>query len=129
MKGVPTLILSGDLDTIVPTAITRQLLRVFPDATCSQSREPRIRPPAGALCADAVHEFVRTLDLASSCDEPAFVRRRPRRSPSAAQAAAAASTPTGDESTGLDRKVVTAAVQRFVTRGCEVSGSPVRSGT
>ena len=112
VKGVPTLILSGDLDTLVPTAITRQLLRVFPDAT--------LLPVAGAAhpsagwspcAADAVHEFVRTLSISSSCDEPAFVTSTTSSFPRRSWQAAPAQPRPGDESTGIERKVVTAAVQ------------------
>jgi pimeloyl-ACP methyl ester carboxylesterase len=112
VTGVPTLIMSGDLDTNVPTAITRQLLRVFPDATWLPVAGAA-HPSAGwsPCAADAVHEFVRTLDLSTSCDEPAFVASTTSSFPKFARTAAAAHPRSGDQSTTLDRKVVTVAVQ------------------
>jgi hypothetical protein len=111
--GMPVLILSGDLDPFVPTAVTRELLRIFPAAT--------FLPVAGAAhptagwseCAQkAIRAFVRTLTPpADGCDDPATVLATTSAFPDRAQRAVPATPDPGDEGTTADRRLVTVAVQ------------------
>jgi pimeloyl-ACP methyl ester carboxylesterase len=111
VTGVPTLILSGDLDTVVPTGITDELLRLFPEATFLRVAGAA-HPSAGwSECADVLMMgFLRTLHTSGDCDEPGFVASATSQFPKYARTAAPAEPGVGDQSTTLDRKVVTAAV-------------------
>jgi hypothetical protein len=107
------LILSGDRDPLVPTDITLELLRIFPDA--------HVLPAAGAAhpaagwsdCArNAVHEFVRTLSRpAARCDQPAWAVFTTSKFPRSVHTAVPAPPKQGDKSRMLDRKLVTTTVQ------------------
>ncbi len=110
--GMPVLILSGDLDPLVPTAITQELLRVFPAAT--------FLPVAGAAhptagwseCArQAIRAFVQSLVAPTACDEPDFVVATTSTFPLRGRDAVPATPEPGTWSTVSDRRIVTAAVQ------------------
>ncbi|MET0997182.1 MAG: alpha/beta fold hydrolase [Marmoricola sp.] len=114
VAGVPTLIISGDFDTNVPTATTRELLRIFPRATF-QVIPGAGHPAAGwSDCARAgMSEFMSTLSTAQvrSCDEPAWVFETTSKFPLTAADATPAKARAGDRSTKLDRQVAAATVQ------------------
>lgn len=115
VTNVPTLIISGDRDQLVPTGVTSQLLRIFPNANF-RTIAGAAHPAAGwSGCGrETYHEFVRTLQPppTNACGEPAYVVPTVSKFPrSARQAVPATSAGTGDESTVLDRKVATVAVQ------------------
>jgi pimeloyl-ACP methyl ester carboxylesterase len=113
VTGVPVAILSGDLDTSVPTRTTRELLRVFPEATFVHAAGAAHPAAAWSDCArGVVHDFIRTLQApTTACDDPAFVEAATSAFPELAWQAAEARSKHDDESTKLERKVVTVAVQ------------------
>jgi hypothetical protein len=113
VTGTPVLILSGDRDPLVPTDITLELLRIFPEA--------HVLPAAGAAhpaagwsdCArNAVHEFVRTLSRPTTrCDQPAWAVFTTSKFPQSVHTAVPASSKQDDRSRMLDRKLVTTTMQ------------------
>lgn len=112
VRSMPVLILSGDLDTDVPTRTTEELLRVFPKATVVPI-PGAAHPAAGwSQCArELVHEFVRTRRVSGTCTDPAFVLATTSSFPATAAQAPKATPSRGDASTALDRRVATATVQ------------------
>ena len=114
VTDVPTLILSGDRDTVVPIRTTREYLRVFPNASFLPVAGAGHTAAAWSECAfDAFHSFVRDLDSPSRAGVHRASACRGSRLgvPQAGPRSRARPTPAGgDTSTSLQRKVVTAAV-------------------
>jgi pimeloyl-ACP methyl ester carboxylesterase len=114
VTAVPTLILSGDFDTIVPTATTRELLRIFPRATFAPIAGAG-HPSAGwSDCARlGQQEFQATFSAAAvkDCDEPAWVWEATSKFLKTSVDATAARPRAGDQSTLTDRKVAATVVQ------------------
>lgn len=112
-RGVPTLLLSGDLDTNVPTETSRRLLAVFRQAT--------LVPVAGAAhpstswseCARSLtHRFLRTLDAGqASCEQPAYVAPAVPAFPLTLADAEPAARLRADDSTTRDHRVATVAIR------------------
>jgi pimeloyl-ACP methyl ester carboxylesterase len=113
VTDVPTLIISGDRDQQVPTGITRELLRIFPEASF-RTIAGAAHPAAGwSECgAEMYHEFVRSLATPTMrCDGPAYVIPTVSKFPLTARRAVPATAAPDDESTTLDRRIATVAVQ------------------
>ncbi len=114
VSKVPTLIISGDFDTNVPTNTTRQLLRIFPKATFATIAGAG-HPAAGwSDCARlGQQEFQRSFNTAevTGCDEPAWVFEVTSKFPKTAAEATPATKRAGDASMLTDRKVATTVVQ------------------
>ena len=112
--GFPVLLLSGDLDTQVATAISRTLRDTFPQARLLRVAGAA-HPAAGwSDCARvAMRSFMRTLQIPASgtCDEPAVVAPAVPQFPRRARAATAARPRPGDHSTDLDHRIATTAVR------------------
>jgi hypothetical protein len=131
ISGVPTLILSGDIDTVVPTSITRTLLKVFRGATLLPVAGSD-HPAAGRSdCARAaVQAFIRTPGSAvGNCAEPAFVVPAVPAYPQLAAAATPAAPNPGDGSNRLDRQVVTVAVRTVLDAWLRSFRIPEATGT
>jgi pimeloyl-ACP methyl ester carboxylesterase len=139
VTGVPTLILSGDLDTIVPTENTRALLATFPRAQFLDAAGAA-HPAAGwSDCALArTRQFI--LDpgpVSNSCTAPAYVAPAVPVFPAIGVKATAATPLPGDRSLPLDRKVATVAtravldawLRSFRIPGAVGSGVGLRGGT
>ena len=113
VTGVPVLILSGDLDTNVPTATTLELRRTFPRARFLRVAGAEHPAAAWSECARSVTEaFIRAgHNGAATCTRPD--NGIPAASDFATNAAAAAPATrrAGDASTLLERRVTTAVVQ------------------
>jgi pimeloyl-ACP methyl ester carboxylesterase len=109
VEDVPTLILSGDRDTQVPTSMVREWLRVFPDASFVRVPGAAHAAAGWSGCAgDLVHDFVRRLAAAvGTCTEPAQVLAAASTFPSRA----ADAVPATSGGTVLRRRIVTVAVQ------------------
>ena len=110
---MPTLILSGDRDTIVPIRTTREYLRVFPNASFLPVAGAGHTAAAWSECAfDVFHTFVRDLDSpsAQACTEPGYVVAAASAFPELARGVVPAVPAAGDGSTLLQRRVVAAAV-------------------
>jgi pimeloyl-ACP methyl ester carboxylesterase len=61
--AMPVLILSGLLDSGVPTPTTRELLRIFPDATFLEVADGSHPAAASSECGrEAMHEFIGSLE-------------------------------------------------------------------
>ena len=113
VTGVPTLVLSGDLDPVIPTETTRPLLRVFRGAKLLQIAGAA-HPAAGwSECArTAMHGFIRRPHrTVGRCDDPAYVAPAVSRFPRTAAGARAAAPRPDDQSTRTDHRVVTVAVR------------------
>ena len=113
VTDVPTLILSGDRDTIVPIPTTREYLRVFPNASFLPVAGAGHTAAAWSECAfDVFHTFVRDLDSpsAQACTEPGYVVAAASAFPELARGVVPAVPAAGDGSTLLQRRVVAAAV-------------------
>jgi hypothetical protein len=139
VTGAPALILSGDLDTNVPTETTRRLLKVF--------RGARFLHIAGAAhpaigwseCAQTVTQrFIRTLALrGATCSKPAYIAPAVPAFPRTSAEATPAHSLPGDASTKADRRVVTVAVRAvldawlrsFRIPGAIGKGYALRGGT
>jgi pimeloyl-ACP methyl ester carboxylesterase len=67
--GMPVLILSGDMDSVVPTRTSRELLRIFPEATFFNVSDGYHAVAASSSCGqEAMEEFIRSLEPpADSC--------------------------------------------------------------
>jgi pimeloyl-ACP methyl ester carboxylesterase len=62
-RAMPALILSGDMDTSVPTRTTRQLLRIFPDATFVEVPDGYHPVSGSSSCGrEVMQQFVRSLE-------------------------------------------------------------------
>ncbi len=113
VRGVPTLVLRGDLDTVVATLNTRSLMSIFPGAsyvTVSGAGHPS----AGwsACAADLARSFMSNPKApVGSCREPAFVGVAVPSYPASVHAAPAAQRLPGDRSTDFDRRAATVAVR------------------
>ncbi len=113
VTGVPVLILSGDLDTNVPTATTRELRRTFPHARFLRVAGAQHPAAASSECArSAVHEFIRNghHDTAT-CTTPDNGFAAAAGFATTAAATAPAARLAGDASTQLERRVTTAVVR------------------
>ncbi len=138
VTGVPTLILSGDLDTVVPTENTRALLATFPRALFLDVAGAG-HPAAGwSDCARVVaRQFVLTPGgVQGTCSEPAYVAPAVPAFPAAVAKAIPATPLPGDHSLPLDRKVATVAtrtvldawLRSFRIPGAVGSGVGLRGG-
>ncbi|HSP39488.1 MAG TPA: alpha/beta hydrolase [Frankiaceae bacterium] len=126
---VPTLILSGDLDTNVDTTNTRALLRVFPDAWFVPV--PGAGHPADSVeCANgSVQDFVRAGHrTGDTCTDPANVAPAVPKFPLTADHATPATSLPGDTSTTLDHRIATVGV-RTVLDAWLRSFRPAGNGT
>ena len=110
---VPVLMLSGDLDSSVPTEIIGGLRAVFPDAPLIRVAGAYHDATGWSDCArGVVARFIRTLDVppADVCSRPAYVGPAVSAFPRSVADAAAARSLRGDDSTVRERRMVTAAV-------------------
>src|SRR4051812_26536015 len=112
VTGMPVLILSGDLDTVVATATTRALLRTFPHATFRRVAGAE-HPAAGfSGCArTTLQKFIQTPHRGvGTCHSPDYVAPAAAEFAPLARTSTAASILAGDTSTRLDRKIATVVV-------------------
>jgi pimeloyl-ACP methyl ester carboxylesterase len=112
ITGVPTLVLSGDIDGVVPTETNRALLEVVPDARLvvfAGAAHPVVR---WSECSYLVmNDFLGGEPLDLSCaKDPAFVPPTMAEFPRRASLARPATSTAGNEATRADRKVVRVAV-------------------
>ena len=110
---VPVLILSGDLDTNVPTATTRELRRTFPRARFLRVAGAQHPAAASSECARTVTEaFIRTgHNGTATCTTPDNGFAAAPDFATTAAATAPADRRAGDGSTQLERRVTTAVVR------------------
>lgn len=113
VTGVPTLILSGDLDTQVPTALTRSLKQLFPEARFLHLAGAAHPGVGWSECARRLSQrFIRTLDIGDArCGRPEYVAPAVAEFPGRAAQASPARGLAGDSSTQRDRRVVTVALR------------------
>lgn len=111
---VPTLVLSGELDNLVPTELNRKVAALYPDSILVTFAEVEHDTAASAQCAaDVASGFIETLHPDTSCaSEPNLVFPAVGRFPSRAKDAHEAEVdPAGQNQIGVaERKVVTVAV-------------------
>jgi pimeloyl-ACP methyl ester carboxylesterase len=116
VPDVPVLVLSGDLDTTVPTETAEGLTDVYPNATVVHVAGAGHDAFAWGPCPNRIAtRFINKLDPGDTtcAEEPSFVGAAvPEYPPTAAETTPA--TPignAGDESTEGDRRVVTASIR------------------
>jgi pimeloyl-ACP methyl ester carboxylesterase len=138
----PALILSGDLDTAVPTELTQNVADLFPNSTFVEIAGAAHTPLGFSPCAGQIAaRFVNRLNTGdTSCaDEPTFLLPVVNEYPLTAADAAPAEPiqDGGDESTDQDRRVAAVAVgtvldaflRSFRQPVPDASGAGLRGGT
>ncbi len=112
-RGVPTLILAGDLNVDFPAASTRLLKPIFPGATF-RLVAGAANPAAGwSECARGLMRsfFADPRATVGQCDTPAYVAPAVAQFPRAASVATPATPLPGNASGLLDRRLATVAVR------------------
>jgi hypothetical protein len=113
VRGVPTLILSGDRDTSVPTSNTKALRKVFPDAWFLPVAGAGHPAAAESDCARSViADFVRAAHrTGATCSTPVSVPPAVPEFPLTADKAIPATALPGDGSSRLDHRIATVTVR------------------
>jgi pimeloyl-ACP methyl ester carboxylesterase len=139
--GVPTLVLDGDMDTMVPLEAARRVAALFPESTFVPVAEAGHESTFTSSCArNLASRFIETLsaDHTSCANAPETVYPAVGRFPLFAKNARPADVdPQGNNQIGLaERKVVTAAVatatdalQRIFVPSASGDGVGLRAGT
>ncbi len=130
-RGVPALVLRGDLDTVVSSLNSHSLLAIFPSATYV-SVAGAGHPSAGwsSCAADLARSFMSDPKTpVGTCREPAFVGAAVPSYPASVRAAPAARQLHDDRSTVLVRRATTVAVRAAQDIWLRSFRNPGRTGT
>jgi pimeloyl-ACP methyl ester carboxylesterase len=131
VRGVPALVLHGDLDTSVSSRSSRGLLAIFTDATY-RSVAGAAHPSVGwsACSAQLARDFV--TDPAAPvalCSDPAYVGPAVPAFPATLSSAAPATSAGGDASTATERRAATVAARAVLDAWLRTFRIPDATGT
>jgi hypothetical protein len=131
VRGVPALVLHGDLDTSVSSLSSRGLLAIFTDATY-RSVAGAAHPSVGwsACAAQLARDFVTDPDApVAQCIDPAYVGPAVPAFPATLSAAATATSVGHDASTATERRAATVAARAVLDAWLRTFRIPGATGT
>jgi pimeloyl-ACP methyl ester carboxylesterase len=131
VRGVPALILHGDLDTSVARLNSRDLLRIFPGGTYRDVAGAG-HPSAGwsSCSSDLAQAFIADPSApVGRCPDPAFVGMAVPAYPTNVTDATPATRASGDDSTVSERRAATVAVRSLLDCFMRTFTIPDSSGT